>query len=58
MAEYIYLTGSEDVKNAGHRIAQAAEAMQGAADSMHHAVDRMERLWREEILPALEVSRG
>lgn len=55
MSEYMNLIGAEDVKAAGWRMAQAASDMQRAADTFADAVTRLERLWRDEIQPSLEV---
>ncbi len=41
--ETIYLVGAEDVRNAGHRMADAAQRMEQAASSFDFAVTRIER---------------
>lgn len=60
MADHIYLLGSEQVQNAGHRIAEAARTMENAANSIHESQMRQQefmQLWLEEFKAALRESK-
>ena len=56
MSDFIHLIGAEDVRSAGHRMAEAAQKMSEAASTMDYAVEKLrgildEFLWRfEEIV--------
>jgi hypothetical protein len=43
MADFIHLTGTEDVQRAASRMSEAAHDMQRAASTMEGAVERFER---------------
>ena len=47
MTEFIYLSGSDDVRNAGNRISSAATEMSRAAASMEESLYR-HRVWLQE----------
>jgi hypothetical protein len=57
MSEYVYLQGSEDVKNAGHTMQRAAENMIRAANQFDSTLDRQIRFmddWLIRFQSALE----
>lgn len=53
MNEFVHLVGAEAVTAASHRMAEAANAMQAAADSMAFTMQRR-REWEEEYLARIE----
>lgn len=55
MGDYVTLIGAEDVRNAGHRIAEAAQQMSGAASYMDDAL-RQNRIWMDEWLARFEAA--
>ena len=55
MSDYIYLSGSEDVKNAAHVIRRASEDMMRAANQFDCTVDRLIRAL-EDFTSRIEVN--
>ena len=41
MSDFINLLGAEDVRSAGHRMAEAAQKMSEAASSMDYTVEKL-----------------
>lgn len=44
MSDHVYLHGAEDVRTAGHRIAEAAGAIRSAASEFDGLLQRLERV--------------
>ena len=50
MTEYVYLTGSEDVKSAGNAMTSAAQTFTQAASSISESLMRHERMMEEFVI--------
>ena len=59
MSDYVYLSGAEDVQRAGNKMREAGEKMERAASEIVWAVERLEQLVRNELLPGLaQIAEG
>ncbi len=50
MTDYIYLSGSEDVRHAANEMKQASAEMQKAANEMQYTLERFIEQFREIVL--------